>query len=75
MSAATTPTSVTSGRSSPLAIICVPISTSASWATNSVQDRVVRALRAGHIAIPAQRARPGNSSLTASSTFSVPLPK
>ena len=70
-----TPTSVTRGKSCPLAIICVPTSTSSSPAAKRRQQRRQRALAADRVAIDARRsARRETARAARASTRSVPKP-
>ena len=72
-SASITPTSVTRGKSWPLAIICVPTSTSVSPASNAASTRCDRAAPRGQVAVEALDARRRAARpCTASTTFSVP---
>ena len=73
-SAEITPTSVTRGKSWPLAIICVPTRTSSSRAANFARSAAIAPrLRIVSRSTRATRA-PGNRSRTSASTRSVPKP-
>ena len=74
MSAATTPTSVTLGKSSPFAIICVPTSTRVSPRRNAPSIRSCAPL--APVVSTSMRATgtPGKRARTSSSTFCVPAP-
>ena len=75
MSAATAPTSVTLGKSSPLAIICVPIMTlAAPLRKRSSSFSCASFSRVVSLSTRTVRAS-GNSRRTSSSTFCVPAPK
>ena len=75
VSAETTPTSVTAGKSRPLAIICVPTSTSARGAAKAREQLLVACASSHRVGVPAQHPRRGNCARTSSSTRSVPMPK
>ena len=75
MSAATTPASVTFGKSSPFAIICVPTSTFASPERNrSSSFSCASFSRVVSTSTRTTRA-PANRFMTSSATFCVPAPK
>ena len=71
-SASTTPTSVTRGKSWPLAIICVPTRMSVSPASKAASTRATAPRRTARSRSSRSTRASGSAARTASSTFSVP---